>query len=189
MNSCSSMTMLCRFKFAFLLSKTPLSLPRQQTTQLGKSKSTPSQNSRDLQNKHQLLHNFKMDDDDDPWDPSLISLPLIFSLIIWHRVLSTSALSALQEFYADRDARLKQFEDLKNVAEEDDAERRTKVWSMDAFAEDWGESQFWVAFSLFWLLGVVLRMGIVFRWNSYPSSRGITSRRGERYHDCGCECA
>jgi hypothetical protein len=34
---------------------------------------------------------------------------------------------------------------------------------MDAFAEDWGESQFWVAFSLFWLLGVVLRMGIVFR--------------------------
>jgi hypothetical protein len=31
--------------------------------------------------------------------------------------------------------------------------------------------------------------GIVFRRNSYPSSRGITLQRGERHYNCGCECA
>jgi hypothetical protein len=68
---------------------------------------------------------------------------------------------------------------------------------MDAFAEDWGESQFWVCFAFPPLVmglghvvwGAVLRTGIVFRRNSYASSRGITSRCGERYYDCGCECA
>jgi hypothetical protein len=61
---------------------------------------------------------------------------------------------------------------LKNVAEEDDAERKngTKVWSMDAFAEDWGESQFWVRFSFPLLnffsfgLGLVI-LGAVLRRN------------------------
>jgi hypothetical protein len=43
--------------------------------------------------------------------------------------------------------------------------------------------------SLILVLGVVLRMGVVFRRNSYPSSRGIASRRGERHYNCGCECA
>lgn len=61
------------------------------------------------------------------------------------RVLSGSALDALKEFYADRDARLQKFEDLKTVAEADaDASAAPKVLSMDAFAEDWNESQFWV---------------------------------------------
>ncbi|KAE8450048.1 hypothetical protein EG329_007187 [Mollisiaceae sp. DMI_Dod_QoI] len=62
-------------------------------------------------------------------------------------VLSSSALDALKEFYADRDARAKAFEDLKAGAE-NDAEGRGKgmkdgKWSMDAFQEDWNESQFW----------------------------------------------
>jgi hypothetical protein len=46
----------------------------------------------------------------------------------------------LKEFYGERDARLKQFEDLKTNAE-DDFEGKL---SMEAFAEDWNASQFWV---------------------------------------------
>jgi hypothetical protein len=63
-----------------------------------------------------------------------------------YSVLSGSTLDALKEFYADRDARLKQFEDLKAGAEENASER---ILSMDAFAEDWNESQFWVLFRHF----------------------------------------
>ncbi|KAN0101911.1 putative N6-adenine methyltransferase domain containing protein [Hyaloscypha variabilis] len=55
--------------------------------------------------------------------------------------LSSSTLDALKEFYADRDARLKQFEDLKNVAEVNAS--GNAPLTMDAFAEDWNESQFW----------------------------------------------
>ncbi|PBP18754.1 hypothetical protein BUE80_DR010293 [Diplocarpon rosae] len=59
-------------------------------------------------------------------------------------VLSSSALSALREFYAERDAREKQFEDLKAVAEQKhDATTKQAPLTMDAFAEDWNESQFW----------------------------------------------
>jgi len=58
------------------------------------------------------------------------------------RALSSSTLNALKEFYADRDARLKQFEDLKNVAEV--SASGNAPLTMDAFAEDWNESQFWV---------------------------------------------
>jgi hypothetical protein len=59
----------------------------------------------------------------------------------------------LKEFYADRDARLKQFEDLKAVAEDEHAASSssaagaTALLSMEAFAEDWNESQFWVCLS------------------------------------------
>ena len=65
-----------------------------------------------------------------------------------NRALSSSTLDALKEFYADRDARLKQFEDLKTVAEQN-AERGVPL-TMDAFAEDWNESQFWVCPFKFW---------------------------------------
>ncbi|KAF4632660.1 hypothetical protein G7Y89_g5463 [Cudoniella acicularis] len=60
-------------------------------------------------------------------------------------VLSSAALDALKEFYVDRDARQKQFEDLKAVAESghDEATASYKPLSMEAFAEDWNESQFW----------------------------------------------
>ncbi|KAF2025527.1 hypothetical protein EK21DRAFT_76122 [Setomelanomma holmii] len=53
--------------------------------------------------------------------------------------LSGSALDALKEFYGERDARLKQFEELKGKAE-DDFEGKL---SMEAFTEDWNASQFW----------------------------------------------
>jgi hypothetical protein len=55
------------------------------------------------------------------------------------RQLSGSALDALKEFYGERDARQKQFENLKSQAE-DDFEGKL---SMDAFTEDWNASQFW----------------------------------------------
>jgi hypothetical protein len=58
------------------------------------------------------------------------------------RQLSGSALDALKQFYGERDARLKQFEDLKTKAE-DDFEGKL---SMEAFAEDWNASQFWVCY-------------------------------------------
>jgi hypothetical protein len=64
------------------------------------------------------------------------------------RALSASTLDALKEFYADRDARLKQFEDLKNIAEENTSSNIPLT--MDAFAEDWNESQFWVSYFLSW---------------------------------------
>ncbi|KAF2018459.1 hypothetical protein BU24DRAFT_171365 [Aaosphaeria arxii CBS 175.79] len=55
--------------------------------------------------------------------------------------LSADTLSALKEFYGERDTRQKQFEDLKSKAEDDfDG---TQKWSMDAFTEDWNASQFW----------------------------------------------
>lgn len=60
-----------------------------------------------------------------------------------HRTLSSGALDALKEFYAERDAREKKFEDLKAVSEENAAGRTEKL-SMEAFQEDWNESQFWV---------------------------------------------
>ncbi|KAF1977264.1 N-6 adenine-specific DNA methyltransferas-like protein 2 [Bimuria novae-zelandiae CBS 107.79] len=53
--------------------------------------------------------------------------------------LSAGALEALKEFYGERDAREKQFEDLKTQAED---EFKGKL-SMEAFTEDWNASQFW----------------------------------------------
>ncbi|KAF2130105.1 hypothetical protein P153DRAFT_366577 [Dothidotthia symphoricarpi CBS 119687] len=53
--------------------------------------------------------------------------------------LSGGALDALKEFYGERDARQKQFEELKGQAED---EFEGKL-SMDAFTEDWNASQFW----------------------------------------------
>lgn len=82
------------------------------------------------------------------------------------RTLSSHALDALKEFYADRDARAKQFEQLKAEAEDKaataaqgqgesggggggasaPAESKLKYpLSMEAFTEDWNESQFWVS--------------------------------------------
>ncbi|MCJ1236396.1 hypothetical protein MMC14_004377 [Varicellaria rhodocarpa] len=54
--------------------------------------------------------------------------------------LSSDALSALQEFYAERDQRERRFEDLKAAAEHPD---QNSVLSMDTFVEDWNASQFW----------------------------------------------
>lgn len=53
--------------------------------------------------------------------------------------LSSGALAALKEFYGERDTRQKEFEKLKDQAE-DDFDGKL---SMDAFTEDWNASQFW----------------------------------------------
>ncbi|KAJ9647161.1 Protein-lysine N-methyltransferase efm5 [Coniosporium apollinis] len=56
--------------------------------------------------------------------------------------LSAGALDALKEFYGERDARQKQFEDLKSQAENEFG--NGQPLSMAAFTEDWNASQFWV---------------------------------------------
>lgn len=53
-------------------------------------------------------------------------------------MLSGSALDALKEFYADRDAKEKEFENLKAKKNIGD------ILSMDTFTENWNDSQFWV---------------------------------------------
>jgi hypothetical protein len=58
-------------------------------------------------------------------------------------VLSSSALDALKEFYAERHARNDEFAKLQAKAE---ALHAAGQLSMDAFTEDWNESQFWVCF-------------------------------------------
>ncbi len=48
-------------------------------------------------------------------------------------------MGALKEFYGEQDARQKQFEDLRDQAEDEFAGKL----SMNAFTEDWNASQFW----------------------------------------------
>ncbi|MCJ1411692.1 hypothetical protein MMC19_005784 [Ptychographa xylographoides] len=57
-------------------------------------------------------------------------------------VLSGDALAALQDFYNDRDAQQKRFEQLK-AATEDASTTGGQRLSMDMFTEDWNASQFW----------------------------------------------
>ncbi|KAK3984951.1 putative N6-adenine methyltransferase-domain-containing protein [Cladorrhinum sp. PSN332] len=60
------------------------------------------------------------------------------------KVLSSSALDALKEFYAERDARAEQFAKLQQKADEElKAAARAQKLSIEAFTEDWNESQFW----------------------------------------------
>jgi NADH dehydrogenase (ubiquinone) 1 alpha subcomplex subunit 9 len=61
------------------------------------------------------------------------------------RVLSSHALAALAEFNAEKDAHEQKFERLKADAEAH-AAASAGLLSMDAFTEDWNESQFWVCF-------------------------------------------
>ncbi|KAH8590919.1 putative N6-adenine methyltransferase-domain-containing protein [Bisporella sp. PMI_857] len=72
--------------------------------------------------------------------------------------LPSDTLSALQEFYADRDARDRKFQELQSAAEERASNQ--KALSMDAFAEDWNESQFWYSDDTATLLAGRLLEGI-----------------------------
>lgn len=63
-------------------------------------------------------------------------------LTLTDRTLSSHALAALAEFNAEKDAHQKKFESLK--AEAESMAAAGGPMSMDAFAEDWNESQFWV---------------------------------------------
>lgn len=78
------------------------------------------------------------DDDGAPYATHLY----LVGLADWDRSLSNSTLDALKEFYADREGRQKQFEELK--ASTEDAAAGGALLTMDVFAEDWNESQFWV---------------------------------------------
>jgi cyclophilin family peptidyl-prolyl cis-trans isomerase len=60
-------------------------------------------------------------------------------------VLSSSALDALKEFYAERHAHNEELAKLQAKAE---ALHAAGQLSMDSFTEDWNESQFWVCFCL-----------------------------------------
>lgn len=66
--------------------------------------------------------------------------------------LSASSLDALKSFYAERDARAEQFAKLQAEAEEQHAAGQTKSLSMEAFVEDWNESQFWVCLVVRWVV-------------------------------------
>lgn len=57
--------------------------------------------------------------------------------------LPGNTIAALQEFYTEREASAKRFEELRAGLEE-----RPQILSMNMFMEDWNASQFWVWFSL-----------------------------------------
>lgn len=57
--------------------------------------------------------------------------------------LSTHALDALKQFYTERDTHAERFEKLKAGA--DRSAQSEEPLSMEAFTEDWNESQFWVS--------------------------------------------
>ncbi|KAI0165075.1 putative N6-adenine methyltransferase-domain-containing protein [Hypoxylon sp. FL1284] len=71
--------------------------------------------------------------------------------------LSSHALAALQEFYGERDAHAEKFEKLKVAAEE---RHDGQALSMDAFVEDWNESQFWYSDETATLLAKQLLHGV-----------------------------
>lgn len=57
--------------------------------------------------------------------------------------LSSHALDALKQFYTERDTHAERFEKLKASAEY--SAQSEEPLSMEAFTEDWNESQFWVS--------------------------------------------
>ena len=70
----------------------------------------------------------------------MIDLDIIFAKINLIRVLSSTTLAVLQEFYAEQGEQNEKLEDLK--ARQDVAGQR-KTLTMEAFTEDWNASQFW----------------------------------------------
>ncbi len=83
-----------------------------------------------------------------------ISVLAIFLTLFLHRSLSSSALDALKSFYAERDAHADRFAQLKEAAEERHAGGHGGPLSMEAFSEDWNESQFWVSLPGEWARGM-----------------------------------
>lgn len=66
---------------------------------------------------------------------------LLFTLLILVRELHADTITALQEFYSERDAQEKRFQDLKSHIEQKSSQAQL---SMELFSEDWNASQFWV---------------------------------------------
>ncbi|CAK7897030.1 protein-lysine N-methyltransferase Efm5p [[Candida] anglica] len=71
--------------------------------------------------------------------------------------LSSHALAALQEFKKEEEERIKHFNDLKAIAEADDAKK--KEITIHEFQEDWQLSQFWYADETAATLGHALLAG------------------------------
>lgn len=59
------------------------------------------------------------------------------------RMLSSSTMDALKSFYAERDTHAQQF--AKLLADTKRPFTEEQPLTMDAFTEDWNESQFWVS--------------------------------------------
>ncbi|OTA99949.1 hypothetical protein M426DRAFT_324687 [Hypoxylon sp. CI-4A] len=74
--------------------------------------------------------------------------------------LSSDALAALKEFYGERDAHAEKFEKLKAAAEEQHDAAGSQPLSMEAFTEDWNESQFWYSDETATLLAKQLLDGV-----------------------------
>ncbi|KAE9978554.1 hypothetical protein BLS_000487 [Venturia inaequalis] len=84
--------------------------------------------------------------------------------------LSTAALTALKQFYTEKESRQKAFEDLKAVASTDfstDSPSPSLKYplSMEAFTEDWNASQFWYTDS------TATRLATQLLQNSTPETR------------------
>lgn len=107
-----------------------------------------------------------------------------------NRTLSSHALDALKEFYTERDARAKKFEELQAEAEErakaaaegtaasssGAGSALTYPLSMETFGEDWNESQFWVrATVLFFIVSCFQRLGQKRRWMEVTVADNSTS--------------
>lgn len=59
-------------------------------------------------------------------------------------MLSSSTLDALKQFYEDRETHTQQFAKLLEDSKRQEHGEQQPL-NMDAFAEDWNESQFWVS--------------------------------------------
>ncbi|KAE9988927.1 hypothetical protein EG328_005637 [Venturia inaequalis] len=84
--------------------------------------------------------------------------------------LSTAALTALKQFYTEKESRQKAFEDLKAVASTNfstDSPSPSLKYplSMEAFTEDWNASQFWYTDS------TATRLATQLLQNSTPETR------------------
>ena len=66
-----------------------------------------------------------------------------YFILISSSELSSDTLAALQEFYSEKDAQEKRFENLKAEVDEKNSHG---LLSMEMFSEDWNASQFWVRF-------------------------------------------
>ena len=62
-------------------------------------------------------------------------------MLIKARELPVDTLTALHEFYSERESKERRFQDLKRQIEQNPSQGQL---SMDMFSEDWNASQFWV---------------------------------------------
>lgn len=92
------------------------------------------------------------DDNDEPMSDSLTIVSFGLADLTPDRILSSRALAALSEFNAEKDEHQARFEKLRAEAESHGP------LSIEAFTEDWNESQFWVRrYPVRLMVGTLLR--------------------------------